>query len=212
MEQNIQYYNLAIQYMQDEMFEEASHHLGKIVEEDSDFSQAWWALGLIDVLTGYPYNALEKWRKIPHKFDVDLSNEIHKVEQQLPIYDALYQTYNKAVEHNLCQDFKKSAILFDELLTYQKVVPLPIQFYSGFVLVNVLIGEEKKALDEFLHFPAYVRKNTEIQEIIETMHQFLQEWRNSKSIFIDKPIRPLSNELRWYKRLVQRIIGYIKNA
>lgn len=211
MEQKIQSYNLAIRYMQDEMYSEASSLLEKIVDEDTDFSEALWALGLIDVLTGFPYKALEKWKGIRHLESINLDEVREIVQGKLPLYAELYERYNESLELLEQEEYKLAADLFDELLSYQIKVPLPLEFYYGSILTKILIGQEKFAFDESIAFPAYVRKNQDFQEVEELLHQYLEKFRNSKAIFQDKSTRPKSHEKTWYSALLQKILGALKN-
>lgn len=211
MEQKIQSYNLAVRYMQDEMYSEASSLLEKIVDEVPDFSEALWALGLNDVLTGFPFKALEKWNGIQYLEGIDLPEVRGLVQAKLPLYAQLYEQYNESLVLLQQEEYKQAADLFDELLSHQVDVPLPLEFYYGSILIKIVIGQEKFAFDESIAFPAYVRKNQEFQEIEELLHQYLEKFRNSKAIFRDKSTRPKSQVKTWYNALLLKILGALKN-
>ncbi|WP_318502777.1 hypothetical protein [Bacillus sp. T3] len=212
MEQLIQLYNRAIAYMQDEMYEEASNLLEPILKEEPSFVDAVWALGLIDVLTGFPHQAIEKWKVIREVKDIDILQAVEKVEQKLPLYDRLYDKNNEAIEQLQRQNFQVAANIFDELLVYQKEVPLPISFYFGAVLTKIVIGAEKFAFDEIISFPAYVRKNEQFQEVEELLHYYLEKFRNSKVMFKDKKTHPKPRGESWYYLLYRKILLAFKNT
>lgn len=212
MEQVIQLYNRAIGYMQDEMYVEASNLLEQILIEEPYFVEAVWALGLIDVLTGFPHQAIEKWNTIPEAQDIDILQAIEKAEQKLPLYNHLYEKYNEAIVHLHGQNFQVAANIFDELLVYRMEVPLPMSFYFGAVLSKIVIGAEKFTFDEIISFPAYVRKNEQFQEVEELLHHYLEKFRNSKVIFKDKKSRPKPRGENWFYFLYRKIWLAFKNT
>ncbi|WP_147535522.1 tetratricopeptide repeat protein [Bacillus marasmi] len=179
-------YNHAIDYMKDELFDEATDLLEKLVEERPHFNQARWALGIAYTLSGYPHKSLLIWKGIVDGNEHGLNHAIYQVEQKLPVYIEIYQKYNKALEHIQSGKYTEASLLFEELLTMKEDIPLPVVFYQAYILTKMILGDEKNAFDEMVQFPAYVRKSLVIQDLGEEIHQYLESYRNTKEIFTDK--------------------------
>ncbi|MGJ7922868.1 tetratricopeptide repeat protein [Neobacillus sp. LXY-4] len=207
-----QLYNLAIVYIQNEMYEEGTAYLEEIGEDYPNFSEVMWALGLTYVLMGFPHQALQKWERIHDFNDFDIDHEIGKVNAKLPLYQKIYNQYNVAIALIHEDEFHKAGEVFEELLAYQREVPLPVDFYYGYILAKVVSGEEKNAFDQFIYFPASVRKSSKIQELGELLHQYLETFRPGKTLFINKPVKPVTCKENSRKTWYRNIFEVIKNA
>ncbi|NMD71123.1 hypothetical protein HHO41_12520 [Bacillus sp. DNRA2] len=198
-------YNLAVDYMKDELFDEALIILENMVNENVTFDQARWVTGLAYVFTGYPAKALQIWSEITDKYCNGVMQAMETVEAKLPLYQKIYQTYNDALMHVFNSDYQRAAILFEETIGLRWEVPLPVECYQGYILTKIIVGDEKLAFDEMINLPAYIRKRLVIQELGEELHHYLAEYRNSKAIFTDK-IRRRSNMLDLFKRWLQNTL------
>jgi TolA-binding protein len=169
MEQTLRTYNLAINYLQEERYEEAALFLEPIVKEYPSLTEAKWALGLLHVLSGFPHKALQLWGQIQHFEGRNLLTCQQTVEEKLPQYDELYGKYNQALEWVQVEDFHQAKGIFQELLSYQEEVPLPIDFYHGYLLAQIVTGEEESASRVINSFPLYVKNSFVIREIEKTI-------------------------------------------
>lgn len=198
-------YNLAVDYMKDELFDEALIILENIVNENSTFDQARWATGLAYVFTGYPAKALQIWSDMKDMSCNGVMQAMETIEAKLPLYQKIYQTYNDALIHVNDSDYQRAAVLFEETIRLRQEVPLPVECYQGYILTKIIVGDEKLAFDEMISFPAYIRKRLVIQELGEALHQYLAEYRNSKAIFTDK-FRRGPTMLDLFKRWLQNTL------
>lgn len=206
MGQQVELFNLAVGYMKDELFDEATILLEKLVGEKQDFDQARWALGITYTLAGYPAKAVQVWSGRTTRNNSELVQAIDTVEQKLPIYKEIYQNYNQALKYIQECEYNEAGQLFEEILTRAEEVPLPVECYQGYILTKTIIGEEKMVFDEMIKMPAYVRKSLVIQELGEELHQFLEEYRNTKAIFTDK-VKRKSNMIVHVKSWFNQILN-----
>jgi tetratricopeptide (TPR) repeat protein len=159
-------YNQAIKYLHHERYEEAVQLLEKLKLKLPNQTQVIWALGLGKIMMGYPHQALKLWKHLTVSELPNLKTSIDKVEQQLLIYEQLYETYNSAIHLIQNQQFQDANKIFSELLSAKKEVPLPIEFYEGYLLSSILIGEQDNLSEEIKLFPQYVQKHSKIENII----------------------------------------------
>ena len=123
-----------------------------------------WALGLTYVMSGFPHKALQEWKdlsveEIPH---IMVSKK--NAEEKLPTYEKLYQKYNDSLDLVKGNEFGEARTAFKELLSFQEEVPLPFDFYEGYLLSSAL--EEVEGVGEdILTFPIYIQNHPTIIEI-----------------------------------------------
>ncbi|WP_066072610.1 hypothetical protein [Neobacillus soli] len=186
MEQIKQVYNLAIKYIHAERFEDAALFLEPLVKEYPSFTEAKWALGLLQVLLGFPYKALQLWKNID---DANLLSYKQMVEEKLPQYDELYENYNQALKLIQAEEIHQAKTIFHELLSFQKEVPLPVDFYYGNLLAQLLTGEVERASQEINSSPLYVINSSVIRDLEKTinLHQSNQPAFLEKAVVQDLP-------------------------
>ena len=177
----VQSYNLAIQYLHEEEFEKASPLIEAIIKDYPSYAEARWVLGLLHVLSGFPYKALQQWENI--KF-THLQSYRQMVEEKLPLYDELYDKYNQALLLDQAGEFNLAKNIFRYLLTYQKELPLPVDFYHGYLLALIVTGEEESVSQEINHFPLYVKNSSVISELEQmiTEYQFFEPTVERKTV------------------------------
>lgn len=181
MEQLLHSYNKAIDSLRRGYYDEAGKLLEQVKLKIPNHSQVKWALGLVKVMTGYPHKALQEWEgisaeEIPHIFSSQ-----DNVKQKLSLYEQLYGIYNRAVASVKDRQYHEAYNIFKKLLSYKMEVPLPADFYKGYLLSAVLIGEEEAALRESANFPEYIQHLAAISDIKKKLEQKLMTDVGEKS-------------------------------
>jgi TolA-binding protein len=182
-------YRLAIQYLQAERYEESAIILESIVKDYPLCTEASWVLGLLYVLSGSPYQALKQWENL--KTDNLLSYK-QMVEEKLPLYDELYQKYNQALHFVQAGELHLAKNILHGLLPFQTELPLPVDFYHGYLLSLIVIGETESVLQELNQFPLYVKNSS----VIRNLEKMLEDHP------ISEPVgkRKMSFKKSWSKR------------
>jgi tetratricopeptide (TPR) repeat protein len=165
MEQLTVSYNKALEFLHREQYDEAIGLLEEITLEQPKHPQIKWSLGLAYVMAGFPHKGLQLWKGIVDGGIPQLLASKNKVAEKLPFYEELYGIYNRALALVKENNFKEANPILKELLSNQKEVPLPIEFYQAYLLSTVLVGEEDRALSEMSGFPNYIRNSMTIQQI-----------------------------------------------
>jgi len=187
----IKSYNLAIQYLQAERYEEAALILETMIKEYPLYTDVSWALGLLHVLSGFPYLALKQWK------NVQTSNNLRSkqmLEEKIPLYDELYLNYNQALHLVEAGEFHLAKNIFHNLLTFQAEIPLPIDFYHGYLLALIVTGEEKSVPQEINNMPLYVKNSSVIRELKLLLEDFQSPEPNG--------VEKISFKKVWSKRLI----------
>lgn len=170
--------NQAIDDLHNEQYEEAIELLEKILLKYPNHSKVRWTLGLVNVMIGYPHKSLKYWKGISEEEIPTILSRKSRIEQKLELYERLYESYNRAIMLVKENDFKEANTIFQELLSFNKEVPLPIDFYQGYILSMIIISEEEKIMQDLLTFPQYVRNHSSIRSIkmkLENRRSILQQ-------------------------------------
>ncbi|MEH7305541.1 tetratricopeptide repeat protein [Neobacillus drentensis] len=183
-------YNLAIQSLQVERYDEAVIILESIVNEYPLWSEASWALGVVYVLAGFPYQALKKWENAP---DANLLIYKQMVEEKIPLYDELYLKYNQALHFAQSGGVHRAKNIFHDLLSFQTQIPLPVDFYHAYLLTLIVSGEEESVSQALNQFPLYVKNSSVIREL----EQMLDKHQLTEPVVTGK----ISFNKGWPKRL-----------
>jgi tetratricopeptide (TPR) repeat protein len=186
MEKILRSYNQAITYLQAERYEEAALILEPIVKENPAFTEASWALGIHHVLAGFPHKALQLWKSKQTSENENLLSYKRTVEEKLPQYDDLYEKYNQALELVQAENFDQAKEIFRELLSVQTEIPLPVDFYHGYILAQIVTGYVEHLPQEINNFPLYVRNSSVIRELQKTLEEkmIVEELTNIQKITI----------------------------
>ncbi|MFP5112453.1 tetratricopeptide repeat protein [Bacillaceae bacterium C204] len=185
----VQSYRLAIQYLQAERYEESAIILESIVKDYPLCTEASWVLGLLYVLSGSPYQALKQWENL--KTDNLLSYK-QMVEEKLPLYDELYQKYNQALHFVQAGELHLAKNILHSLLPFQTELPLPVDFYHGYLLSLIVIGETESVPQELNQFPLYVKNSSVNRNLVKMLEDHP----------ISEPVgkRKMSFKKSWSKR------------
>lgn len=186
----VQSYRLAIQYLQAERYEESAIILESIVKDDPLCTEVCWVLGLLHVLSGLPHKALKQWENLKN---ANLLSYKKMVEEKLPLYNELYQKYNQAIHLAQAGELHLAKNIFHGLLPFQTELPLPVDFYHGYLLTLIVIGETESVPQELNQFPLYVKNSS----VIRNLEHMLEEHP------IRDPVgtRKMSFKKSWTKRL-----------
>ncbi|WHY67870.1 tetratricopeptide repeat protein [Neobacillus sp. SuZ13] len=187
----IQSYNLAIQYLKAEQYEEAALILEKMIKEYPLCTDVSWALGLLHVLSGFPQQALKQWKNLQ---TANYLTTRQMLEEKVPLYDELYLNYNQAVQLIGAGEFHLAKNIFHDLLTFQVELPLPVDFYHGYLLTQIVTGEKKDVAQEINHMPLYVKNSSVIRE--------LEHWLENHQLPEPDSTDQKSFKKGWSKRLI----------
>lgn len=186
----VQSYRLAIQYLQAERYEESASILESIVKDYPLCTEASWVLGLLHVLSGFPYQALKQWENLKA---ANLLNYKQMVEEKIPRYDELYQKYNQGLHLAHAGELHLAKNIFHDLLPFQTELPLPVDFYQGYLLTLIVTGESESVPQELNHFPLYVKNSS----VIRNLEQMLDDYQLTEPV----GTRKISFKKSWSKRL-----------
>ncbi|WP_078543756.1 tetratricopeptide repeat protein [Litchfieldia alkalitelluris] len=167
---HLQYsYNLAKEYLHQEKYEEAKSLLEKVQKDIPNHPQIKWSLGLIHVLTGYPHQALMVWKGLTEEVVLGYSKSKAQVEQVLSLYEHLYGLYNQAISYGKSGKIEQAKEIYKQLLSYQKEIALPVEFYQGYILTSSLLGEGETIFQDFDSFPKYITSNSTVDELVRKL-------------------------------------------
>ncbi|WP_026568437.1 tetratricopeptide repeat protein [Bacillus sp. UNC41MFS5] len=187
----IQSYNLAIQYLQAERYEEAALILEKMIKDYPLCPEVNWALGLLHVLSGFPYLALTQWKNV--QTAKHLSSK-QMIEEKIPLYDELYSNYNQALHMIEAAEYHLAKNIFHNLLTFQAELPLPVDFYHGYLLTLIVTGEDKSVPQEINYLPLYVKNSSVIRELKLLLENHQPQEPNG--------VEEISFKNNWSKRII----------
>lgn len=187
----IQSYNLAIQYLQAERYEDAALILETMIKEYPLCTDVSWALGLLHVFSGFPQQALKQWKNLQAANHLSTRQML---EEKIPIYDELYQNYNQALHLIEAGEFHLAKNIFHNLLTFQAEIPLPVDFYNGYLLTLIVTGEDKGVLQEINQMPLYVKNSSVIREL----KLLLEDYQSLEPNGVEK----ILFKKGWSKRLI----------
>lgn len=168
MTQFEQSYTLAIRFLQEERLEEAKRLLEEILQHHPNQADVRWAAGLADVSLGYPHQAIVKWQGLSQA-----EHHLGLIEEKLPKYEQLFAQYNKALAL-LQQEKEEAAELFASLMEQHDDMPLPPEFYHGYVLALIVKGDTEKAEAVCEQLPLYVQHTEATRNIQQTLQSHLQ--------------------------------------
>ena len=156
-------YNQALDFLHHEKYEEALKLLDQI--NHSNHPQIKWTLGLVYVMVGYPFKALDYWEGISEEDIPSISTSKHNVQTKLALYEELYEKYNNALLYVNANKIQEAISLFQEFLAFKEEVPLPVEFYQGYILSKIVTSEEKAVITEIDAFPSYIKNHSVIYTI-----------------------------------------------
>ncbi|AKP76063.1 tetratricopeptide repeat protein [Priestia aryabhattai] len=165
MNQYLTYYNQAIDCLKREYYEEALSLLKRINVNKQNAAQVKWALGLTNVMMGYPHQAIRYWEEISDTEVANIKFAKNQTTTRLVTYESLYKTYNDAITLMQHNDFSQASNHFQELLSFKHKIPLPLEFYRGYLLLMIAKGEISFIANELVSFPTYIQRHPVIQEI-----------------------------------------------
>lgn len=166
-------YNEGIRLLQMEQFEEAAFHLEKVARNFPHFKPALWALGLIDILLGFPHRALGKWSECEGLNVETYAMDMEMVRGKLPYYEKLYSQYNQAINYIKKQQFQEAAVIFEMLFSLRTELPLPLECYKGVILTKIMDGNVEELDQVISSFPIYVQNSMVIRELKEEIQKVL---------------------------------------
>ncbi|MBY0029943.1 hypothetical protein H7K20_22940 [Priestia aryabhattai] len=165
MNQYLTYYNQAIDCLKREYYEEALNLLNRINVNKQNSAQVKWALGLANVMIGYPHQAIRYWEGICDTEIANIKFAKRQTTTSLATYESLYKTYNDAITLMKNNDFSQASNSFQKILSFKHKIPLPLEFYRGYLLLILVKGESSFIANEIASFPNYIQRHHLIQEI-----------------------------------------------
>lgn len=166
MESSHHRYQLALRLIAEESYLEAKPLLEACLLDSPHDATLHWALGLIEAATGYPYEALQHWRKVdPAQFE-GLKTQQALVESQLEAYAHLYRLYEDALVLIRGEQYEEAQHAFKQLLSVADGLPLPLPFYQGYGLLLYLHDQKDAVASFLLEAPTYVRQAEGLRSII----------------------------------------------
>lgn len=158
-------YNEAIQLLKQQDFLKAEKLLRQLTKEDQQADEVKWALGLIQIYVGKPYQAITYWQTVKDREHYKIDQQIAKVEQILPKYDEIYETYNQALVYIKEQQFEQALANFNQCLAFKDA--LPIEVYEGFVNLAYYLDKEDLVDEMLKHAPKHVLAANKIHRTIQ---------------------------------------------
>ncbi len=172
-------YEDALFHIEQEEYEESLEKLNEILQHTPIHPQVKWTLGLVYASLGLPYKALDAWKNISDIDSDSVSSYRDRLITILPLYQSLIEVYNKGISLIRENELQKAMYLFDELISHQSEVPLPLDFYKTNLLLTIILQKTNPLL-KVQAYPKYVLNHSSVSTILSDLKTFKENERRLK--------------------------------
>lgn len=180
-------YHESLKCINHQQYDEARALLEDVIKTNPNHSQLNWALGLIDAATGFPFDAIKRWKKVDHKQFPAVEKLLQSLEEQLPVYKKVFDQYNQGVRLAKNKQYEKARKYF-ALAFHQGVehnLPLSIHIYKSYILSLLYSDKRTEALDLFKNAPLYIKNSSKLY-IVQKVFQDQTEKRRTSKIWFSR--------------------------
>lgn len=174
MNKMVETYNTAVELILENELEKAASLLDDIIRVNRDDSFVHWTRGLIDVLCGFPQQAIYHWSHVKEHEIPQVVSRIKEVEETVPQYNKIYETYNEAIVYIANENYEEAQMIMRKLIEQGKSIPLPKECYQAYVLLLLIDEKVDEASEQIEILPDYMKNFSNfnrMQKIVQVIQQ-----------------------------------------